>query len=74
MTVEERLAVLETKVQAMREGQDEIKANLPAAPGAGARAYVTDQLTTCAGTGAALTGLGALTCPAFYNGTAWVGG
>lgn len=49
-------------------------AGLPAAPGTGARAYVTNQLTTCAVTGAALTGGGAVTCPVFYNGTAWVGG
>lgn len=39
----------------------------------GAIAYVTDQLTTCAVAGAALTGGGAVTCPVFYNGTAWVG-
>lgn len=49
-------------------------AALPAAPGTGARAYVTNQLTTCAGVGVALTGGGAVTCPVFYNGTAWVGG
>jgi hypothetical protein len=49
-------------------------AALPVAPGTGARAYVTDQLATCAATGAALTGGGALTCPVFYNGAAWVGG
>lgn len=47
-------------------------ATLPAAS-AGAVAYVTDQLTTCAAAGAALTGGGAVTCPAFYNGSAWVG-
>jgi hypothetical protein len=35
--------------------------------------YVTDQLTTCAVAGAALTGGGAVTCPVFYNGAAWVG-
>lgn len=40
----------------------------------GARAHVTDQLTTCAAIGTPLTGGGAVTCPAFYNGTAWVGG
>ena len=39
----------------------------------GQRYYVTDQLTTCAVPGAALTGGGAVTCPVFYNGTAWVG-
>lgn len=49
-------------------------AALPAAPGTGARSYVTDQLTTCAALGAAPTGGGAVTCPVFYNGTAWVGG
>jgi len=49
-------------------------ATLPVAPGTGARAYVTNQLTTCAVTGAALTGGGTVTCPVFYNGTAWVGG
>lgn len=41
---------------------------------AGMRAYVTDQLTACAATGVALTGGGAIVCPAFYNGSAWVGG
>lgn len=41
---------------------------------AGARAHVTDQLTTCAAPGAAVTGGGTLTCPVFYNGSAWVGG
>jgi hypothetical protein len=40
----------------------------------GGNAYVTDQLTTCAVAGAALTGGGAVTCPVFYNGSAWVGG
>jgi hypothetical protein len=40
----------------------------------GMRAYVTDQLTACAVTGAALTGGGAVVCPTFYNGSAWVGG
>lgn len=47
---------------------------LPASPGTGARAYVTDQLTTCAGVGVALTGGGSAVCPTFYNGAAWVGG
>lgn len=46
---------------------------LPAA-NAGDIAYVTDQTTTCAVTGAALVGGGAVTCPVFYNGSAWVGG
>lgn len=41
---------------------------------AGARAHVTDQLTTCAVVGAVITGGGALTCPVFHNGSAWVGG
>lgn len=49
-------------------------ATLPAAGSAGRRAYVTDQLTTCAVVGAALTGGGAITCPVFDNGTIWVGG
>jgi hypothetical protein len=40
---------------------------------AGMRAYVTDQLTTCAASGAALTAGGSAKCPAFYNGTSWVG-
>ncbi len=46
---------------------------LPAAGTAGRRAYVTDQLTTCAVAGAALTGGGAVVCPVFDNGVAWVG-
>ncbi len=49
-------------------------AGLPAAGTAGRRAYVTDQLTTCAAVGAALVGGGAVVCPVFDNGTAWVGG
>lgn len=40
----------------------------------GGRAHVTDQLTTCAAIGAAILGGGAVKCPVFYNGTAWVGG
>jgi hypothetical protein len=40
----------------------------------GGRAHVTDQTTTCAVPGGALVGGGAVTCPVFYNGTAWVGG
>lgn len=40
----------------------------------GGRMHVTDQLTTCPVIGAALTGGGAVTCPVFYNGAAWVGG
>lgn len=47
-------------------------AGLPAGT-VGMRAYVSDQLTTCAVAGAALTGGGAVTCPVFYNGAAWVG-
>jgi hypothetical protein len=39
----------------------------------GQRAYVTDQLTTCAVAGAVLTGGGTLNCPVFSNGAAWVG-
>lgn len=46
---------------------------LPASPPTGSRAYVTDQLTTCAVAGAALTGGGSAVCPTFYNGAAWVG-
>lgn len=38
----------------------------------GMRSYVTDQTTSCPITGGALTGSGAITCPVFYNGTAWV--
>ncbi len=49
-------------------------ATLPSGGTAGDRAYVTDQLTTCAAVGAALVGGGAVTCPVFYNGSAWVGG
>lgn len=37
-------------------------------------AFVTDQLTTCAVAGAALTGGGAKVCPVFFDGSAWVGG
>jgi hypothetical protein len=48
-------------------------ATLPAAGTAGRRAYVTDQLTACVAAGAALTGGGAVVCPVFDNGTAWVG-
>lgn len=49
-------------------------ATLPTAGTAGRYAYITDQLTTCAAAGAALVGGGAVTCPVFDNGTAWVGG
>ena len=43
-------------------------------PVVGMRYYVTDQLTVCPAVGAALTGLGLITCPVFYNGSTWVGG
>lgn len=39
----------------------------------GMRAYVTDQLASCVAAGAGLTGGGAVVCPVFYNGSAWVG-
>jgi hypothetical protein len=45
---------------------------LPAAPGAGARGFVTDA-TACV-LNAALTGGGAVGCPVHYDGAAWVGG
>lgn len=48
-------------------------AGLPTAGTAGRRAYVTNQLTTCAVAGAVLTGGGAVVCPVFDNGVAWVG-
>ena len=47
-------------------------ATLPAGA-VGDRAYVTDQLTTCATAGAALTGGGSVVCPVFHNATTWVG-
>lgn len=47
---------------------------LPAAGSAGRRAYVTDQNAACPAVGAALTGGGAVVCPVFDNGSAWVGG
>lgn len=47
-------------------------ASLPAGT-AGMRAYVTDQLTTCAAAGVALTAGGSAVCPVFYNGTIWTG-
>lgn len=49
-------------------------ASLPAAGVTGRRTYVTDQLTTCAAVGVALTPGGAAICPVFDNGTIWVGG
>ena len=48
-------------------------ATLPAGS-VGMRAYVTDQTGACAQIGAAIAGGGALKCPVFHNGTAWVGG
>lgn len=39
----------------------------------GMRSYVTDQTTACPTVGASLTGSGTITCPVFYNGSAWVG-
>lgn len=48
-------------------------ATLPVAGTAGRMAYVTDQLTACAVAGAGLTGGGAVVCPVFDNGVAWVG-
>jgi hypothetical protein len=47
-------------------------ASLPASPGAGAIAYVTDAVT-CTFL-AALTGGGSTFCPVTFNGTAWNGG
>lgn len=47
--------------------------SLPAGT-AGDRACVSDQMTSCPANGAALTGGGAVTCPAFKNASAWVGG
>lgn len=45
---------------------------LPASPGTGARAYVTDAVA-CTFL-ASLTGSGSTVCPVFFNGTAWIGG
>lgn len=45
-------------------------AALPAAPGVGARAYVTD--ATAPTYNAVLVGGGAVTVPVFFNGVAWV--
>lgn len=47
-------------------------AGLPATPLQGARAHVTD--ATAPAFLGALTGGGAVVCPVFYNGTAWVAG
>jgi hypothetical protein len=49
-------------------------ATLPAAGTAGRRAFVTDQNAACPAVGGALTGGGAVKCPVFDNGTAWVSG
>lgn len=48
-------------------------ATLPATVSTGYQTFVTDQLTTCAVAGAALTSGGNAVCPVFYNGTIWVG-
>lgn len=48
--------------------------SLPTPGVAGRRAYVTDQITACPVPGAAPTAGGALVCPVFDNGVAWVGG
>lgn len=40
---------------------------------AGMRSYITNQLTACVASGAALVAGGSVTCPVFYNGSAWVG-
>jgi lysophospholipase L1-like esterase len=36
-------------------------------------AYITDQTSTCPSPGGSITGSGAVVCPVFYNGSAWVG-
>lgn len=46
---------------------------LPATATLNTTAFVSDQLTSCPATGAALTGGGAVRCPVFWNGSAWVG-
>jgi hypothetical protein len=48
-------------------------ATLPAAPGTGAIAVITDQLTTAVAKGAAPTGGGAVVCTVIYTGASWVG-
>ncbi len=48
--------------------------SLPTPGVAGRRAYVTDQITACPLPGVAPTNGGALVCPVFDNGAAWVGG
>lgn len=47
-------------------------ATLPAAPGAGAHAYVGD--ATACSFGGSLTGGGSIFCPVSYNGSAWIVG
>jgi hypothetical protein len=49
-------------------------ATLPPTNTAGRRACVSDQTATCPTNGGAFTGSGSVTCPAFNNGSAWVGG
>jgi hypothetical protein len=57
-------------VKTVRLGTGYTVATLPAAGTAGRRTYVTDAtLPTFLGT---LTGGGAVVCPVFDNGTAWV--
>lgn len=46
---------------------------LPAAPGTGAIAVITDQLTSSAAKGVAPTGGGSVVCTVMYNGAGWVG-
>lgn len=48
-------------------------AGLPAGA-VGMRTYVTDQTGSCPNNGGAFTNGGSSVCPAFYNGSAWVGG
>lgn len=48
--------------------------NLPTGQPEGSRAWVTDQVTACPAIGVAPTAGGAIRCPVFFNGTAWVGG
>ena len=47
-------------------------ASLPASPGTGAVAYVTDQTTVCPSLGGTFTGGGSVKCLAFYNGSSWI--
>lgn len=43
-------------------------------PDTGARATISDQLTTCAAIGVAPTGGGSVVCPVMWNGSAWISG